>query len=255
MINLKLLALPPFTLLQNNMRLFFAVLLTGFCLQTSIAQTGGWLTRPRVQKLQNFDKPILSWGYYFGMNNLDFNFDYREDRPDVQVQREMGFNVGMIGDLRLSEHINLRLEPGLVYSQRNLMYPDNPLFPTEEDQIREVGSTYIYVPLLIRFSTKRLNNIKPFTTFGVAYAYNLSSNERNPDDNADGQFRMLSRPFFYDIGFGIDLYLDRFKLTPSIRGVFAVSNELIPDDAINSPWTSNITKMSTRGIFLNLTFQ
>ena len=237
------------------MRILIAVLFTLFFAHESMAQTGGWLTRPRVQKLQNFDKPTLSWGYYFGINNFDFNFDYREDRPDIQLERQTGFTVGMVGDLRISEHINLRFEPGLVYAQRNLIYPAGPGFTTEEDLLREVGSTYIYVPLLIRFSTKRLNNIKPFTTFGIATAYNLSSNERNPDDNGDGKFRTISRPFFYDIGFGIDIYLDRFKFTPSIRGVFAVSNELVQDDDPNSPWTSNITSMSTRGIFLNFTFQ
>jgi len=237
------------------MRILTAVVFTVFFAHGSFAQSGGWLTRPRVQKLQNFDKPTLSWGYYFGMNSFDFNFDYVEDRKDIQVEREVGFTVGMVGDLRISDHINLRLEPGLVYAQRNLMFPDDPRFETEEDQIREVGSTYIYIPLLLRFSTQRLNNIKPFVTFGVATAYNLSSNETNPDDNDDGQFRMKKRPFFYDIGFGIDLYLDRFKFTPSIRGVFAVSDELVPDDDFNSPWTSNITRMSTRGIFLNFTFQ
>ncbi|MFT5752189.1 MAG: hypothetical protein ACI828_001034 [Flavobacteriales bacterium] len=237
------------------MKIFFAVLFTLLFTQESIAQTGDWLTRSRVQKMQNLDKQVLSWGYYFGINSFDFNFDYREDRPDIQVERETGFTVGMVGDLRISEHINLRLEPGLVYAQRNLIYPDDPAFTTEEDQLREVGSTYIYIPLLLRFSTKRLNNIKPFVTFGVATAYNLSSNERNPDDNGDGQFRTTTRPFFYDIGFGIDLFLDRFKLTPSIRGVFAVSDELVQDDDPNSPWTSNITRMSTRGIFLNFTFR
>jgi len=61
--------------------------------------------------------------------------------------------------------------------------------------------------------------------------------------------------FFYELGFGIDFYLTWFKFTPSIRGVFALNDELVRDFDTNSPWTSNITSMKTRGFFINFTFQ
>jgi len=58
------------------------------------------------------------------------------------------------------------------------------------------------------------------------------------------------------LGVGIDLYLFWFKFTPSIRGVFALNDELIRDnDNANSPWTSNVHTMKTRGLFINFTFQ
>ena len=37
---------------------------------------------------------------------------------------------------------------------------------TDSDLLREVKSTYIHVPLLLKFSTKRLNNFKPFIVGG-----------------------------------------------------------------------------------------
>ena len=61
---------------------------------------------------------------------------------------------------------------------------------------------------------------------------------------------------FYELGIGIDLYLFWIKFTPSIRGVFAINDELIRDnDNVNSPWTSNVHTMKTRGLFINFTFQ
>ena len=61
--------------------------------------------------------------------------------------------------------------------------------------------------------------------------------------------------FFYEIGFGIDFYLEWFKFTPSIRGIFAINDEHVPDNEIDSPWTSNIRNMKTSGFVLNFTFQ
>ena len=215
-------------------------------------------SKEKIRNLENEDKKRLSWGYYLGFNSLDFNFDYNQDRPDILVEKGTGFNVGLIGNLRIMEYIDLRLEPGLTISNRNLTY-DESYFDgieyTESDLTREVKSTYIYFPLLVKFSSKRLNNFKPFVVGGISTAINLSSNEKNPDDNSSGQFRTKTNMLFYEVGVGIDFYLAFFKFTPSIRGVFAINDELIPDNDPNSPWTGNITTMKTRGIFINFTFQ
>jgi hypothetical protein len=104
-------------------------------------------------------------------------------------------------------------------------------------------------------STKRLNNFKPFIVGGFSTALNLSSNQDNPDDNSNGQFRTKKNMVFYELGFGIDFYLYWFKFTPSIRGVFALKDEVVRDEDPNSPWTSNIHSMKTRGLFINFTFQ
>lgn len=234
------------------MRSITVVILLLLC---SSAVNAQWLTKPKIQNNQNYDKKPISWGYYFGINSFDFDFDYLEEQADIQVDRSIGFNVGLIGNLRLSEYIDLRTEPGLAITQRNLIYEQEPRFENERDLSREVSSTYIYLPLLVRFNTKRLNNVRPFVSFGVATAINLSSNEDNPDDNFAGQFRTTTSPFFYELGIGMDFYLYYFKFTPSIKGVFAASNELVPDNGSNSPWTGNLSSIQSRGVFLNFTFQ
>ncbi len=217
---------------------------------------GQLFSKERLANLETFDNRLLSWGYFLGFNQYDFKFDYNNqisDREtDILVETQTGFNVGLIGDLRINQYINLRLEPGIYFTQRNLMFPG---FEEERDFLREVKSTYIHVPLLLKFSTKRINNIKPFVVVGISRSLNLGSNENNPEDNSIGQFRMSQGTGYYEVGFGIDLYLFYFKFSPSIRGVFATSDELVRDDDPNSPWTSNVASMKTRGVFINFTFQ
>ena len=89
---------------------------------------------------------------------------------------------------------------------------------------------------------------------GVSTALNLSSNAESPDDNYNDRFRMTKWSNFYEVGFGIDFYLEYFVFSPSIRGVFSMNDELIRDNDPNSPWTGNVQEMKTRGFFINFTF-
>ena len=234
-----------------------AVLILIYILSINIASSQ-LFTKEKLSNNENFDKAKISWGYYLGINSYDFNFDYQQDLSDVQVEKTTGFNVGLIANLRINDFFDLRFEPGLIMSNRNLSYNPNDFGDSEfleNIHLREVKSTYIHFPLLLKISTKRLNNFKPFVTTGVSTAINLSSNEKNLADNSSGQFRTKKNMFFYELGFGIDLYLEWFKFTPSIRGVFAISDELIRDDDPLSPWTGNINFIKTSGVLINFTFQ
>jgi hypothetical protein len=204
----------------------------------------------------NFDMQRFSWGYFLGFNTYDFDVDYKNYKAspatgkDFSVDRTIGFNVGLVGNMRLSEHLDLRLEPGVSFNRINFQFTK-----ADSKTFREINSTFVHIPLLLKFSTTRINNYKPFVVGGVSTSINLSSNENNPDDNDDGQFRMTTNNYYYEIGFGIDLYLYYFKFTPSIRGIFAINDEFVRDDNPNNFYSGNVDKMSSRGVFVNFTFQ
>ncbi len=206
-----------------------------------------------VLNLQTEDLKLLNWGYYLGFNQYDFQFEYQNDiDQDILVDTTFGFNVGLIGELRINEFLDARFEPGLLYTQRLLGFPG---FTSEQDALREVRSTYIRFPLLLKVSARRFGNWKPYVTGGVYTSLNLGAKEDSLDDNSSGEFRMKKNVYGYELGFGIDFYTEYFKFSPSIRGVFALTDELIPDNDPNSPWTGNINAMRTRGIFINFTFE
>lgn len=235
------------------MKKFIAIAFIFFSIGAAKAQI---FSGERVLNQQNFDQERWSWGYFLGFNSYDFNFDYINYNPshvtgqDFRVEKRIGFNVGLLGNLRLSNNLDLRLEPGVNFNTRGFQ-----AVKADANTYREISSTYVHIPLLLKFSANRLNNFKPFVVGGLSTSINLSSNENNPDDNSAGQFRMTTNSYYYEIGVGIDLYLYYFKLSPSIRGVFAINDELIRDANPNSLYTGNVDKMSSRAIFLNFTFQ
>lgn len=212
-------------------------------------------TKRVVEQLPNFDKQPVHWGYFLGLNQYDFRFDYNNipENGDILVDTGLGFNVGLVGNLRLSDYFDLRLEPGLYYTQRILNFRSPEL--SGSDAIRETNSTYIHLPLLLKASARRWGNVKPYLVAGLSTSINLGSREKSIDDNRTGTFRMKKNTQYYELGIGIDFYLPTFKFSPSIRGVFAMTDELMPDADPNSPWTANINNMKSRGVFINFTFE
>jgi len=201
---------------------------------------------------QNWDKQKVFWGYYLGLNQKSFKINYKSANTYINVTPSVGFNVGLIGDLRLHKNISLRLEPGLSSNTKQLAFTSIPGGP--KDSIRDVNATYLRIPLLLKFNTNRMNNFRPFLIGGVSYDYNFSSNQDNPIDNSNGEFRMKKNNFTYEIGLGVDFYLPYFIFSPSIRGVFAINNELVKDNDPNSKWTGPIDYFGTRGLFIKFAF-
>ena len=227
----------------------------GFFILFSIAFSA---QRERVEYLPSFDKKLIHYGFYLGLNQNDFKLNLRESpitNSDITVESSAGFNVGLVADLRLHKNLSLRLEPGLVSNTKIILFNHLNTSSIPQDSIRDVGSTYLHIPLIFKFSTDRYKNIRPYLLGGISYDHNFSSNERNQDDNSSGEFRMKTHNFMYEVGVGIDFYLYYFKFSPSIRGVFAINNEIKYDDDLNSKWTAPVNFMGTRGVFLNFSFE
>jgi hypothetical protein len=228
-----------------------AVLIVLLLSSFAFSQTKGMFSRDPLINLENFQKQKVYFGYYLGFNSFDFKIDYNTVGPDIQVKKTTGFNVGIVGDLKLQEYINLRFEPGLYYTKRDLNYAN---FSRPIDAIREVNSTYIHFPLLLKFSSLRTGNIRPYLVGGLSATLNLSSNSKSIDDNAEQRFRVKPWTTNYELGLGVDIFSEYFIFSPSIRGLFSINDELIRDKDPNSPWTGNIQSLKSRAILINFTF-
>ncbi len=247
----------PFIQPQNNIIMIKNIFLFSCFL---LLATSVFAQRNKADNLPSFDEPKFHYGFYLGLNRNDFKLDYRPNTlpqnrtPQVIVEPSIGFNVGLIADYRLHKNINLRFEPGLMTNAKKITF--NHIIGAENQRVRgSVGSTYLHLPLILKFSTDRLDNVRPYVLGGISFDHNFSSNESNVDDNASGEFRMKSSNFMYEVGIGIDIYLNFFKFSPSIRGVFAINDELVRDNDPNSQWTNPINYMGTRGIFLHFAFE
>ncbi len=240
--------------------------------------------KERIEYLPNFDKRTIHFGYYIGVNSNSFKVSYFDQSgfdPNspvnpvppqdmfVSINSSVGFNLGFVIDYRLHKNVNLRFEPGLMSNSKEITFidpnldaaPDGiPIYKeSTRDPVRKIAGTYMHLPLLLKLSANRMNNIRPYIIGGVSFDYNFSSNQDNGKDNYDAEFRMKKSNFMYEVGIGMDFYFFFFKFTPSIRGIFAINNELVPDEVrdpqYSSPWTGPIDYFGTRGVFLNLTFE
>lgn len=236
---------------SRKMKKLFLVILIMKSFQIEAQFGKNMFSNDPIVNLENFDLQRVHWGYFLGFSTFDFKTDYNVENNLIDVKGNTGFNVGLVGNLRLHQYVDLRFEPGLYYASRTLTYSQ---FDNDRDGLREVKATYINFPLLLKFSSLRTGNIRPYLVGGVSATLNLSSNSKSDDDNLQQRFRVKPWTQNYELGFGVDLYFEYFKFSPSIRGVFGFNDELIRDNDPNSPWTGNIQSMKTRAILINFTF-
>jgi hypothetical protein len=230
------------------------VLLLLFSIHAKAQLGKSMFTKDPIVNLENFDKQRVYWGYFLGFSSFDFKTDLKNDPLpgyNIDVKGHTGFNVGLVGVLRLHEYVELRLEPGLYYASRTITYEQ---FTNEQEGVREVKATYIDFPLILKFSSLRTGNVRPYLLGGLSSTLNLSSNAKSKDGNELQKFRVKQWTQNYTVGFGVDLYFEYFKFSPSIRGVFGLKDELIRDANPNSPWTGNIESLKTRAFLINFTF-
>lgn len=227
--------------------IFLVIASLFLCVNSGFAQ--------RIDKLEylpTFDKRPIHWGFYMGFNQKSFKLDYKLPNILINIKDDTGFNIGLIGDMRIFDNLNVRLEPGISHNVKTLYFTN---ISTARDSVRELSNTYLHVPLLLKFSANRLNNLRPYLLAGLSYDFNFSSNQDNSEDNSQRVFRMTKNNFMYEVGFGVDFYFFFFKFSPSIRGIFAINNELVRDFDPNSQWTTPINYLGTRGIFINFSFE
>lgn len=246
------------------MKKIVVFILLGTALQVQAQSPNNLFGREPIINLENFQQQRLYFGFYLGLNSYDFKIDYNTVSEDILVTKSTGFNVGLVANLKLQEYVSLRFEPGLNYTTRDLQYPESYFAgmpaPSTSDKLRQVNSTYLHFPLLLKFLSLRTGNVRPYLLGGVSATLNLSSNSKSLDDNYQDRFRVKPWSTNYEVGFGIDIFSEYFIFSPSIRGVFGINDELIRDTNADgsirteSPWTGNIESLKTRGFFINFTF-
>ncbi len=235
-------------------------------------------TRNRMDNLESFDQQKFSWGFYLNGSYynyrlvLDPRYGMNVDHNLVTSKPSYGFGAGLIGKMRMSDHFDLRIEPGLQFLQREIRFdtqsndqyaagtltnpPFTPKQLTEADKVRNIKQTLLDVPVLIEIHGDRWYNSRPYIATGVNYIMNLQSNAKNNDDNLQGTFRSTTNNFAWSAEMGVQLYFSRFKLTPGIRGTFFLNNELVSDYPTTPPyWTKSLSTISSRAFMFILKFE
>ena len=192
---------------------------------------------PKVNNLQKFDQKRIHFGFALGINNGGFALQRKaynlttDSLRSLNVVNQSGFNLGIVSDLHITSWLNLRFVPTLVFGQRNLEYNFMSSLGIAYTEIRQIESTYLDFPLLIKYRSARVNNFAAYFIGGGKYSLDLASNEAVSNDDIDDSIIKLKRnTYSAEVGIGTDFFLPYFKLGLEIKMAYSLDNALIRDD-------------------------
>ena len=168
-----------------------------------------------------------------------------------------GFSVGVLADLRLSQHLNLRCSPTMHFGSKHLTFHNLSTLTPEGRPLevrQDMKNTYLSIPVDLKFSAERWNNYRPYMMAGVNPMVNLTTKNQ--------EYIQLKRSdLFFELGLGCDLYLPFFKLIPELKFCYGLGNVLDKDHAgelrDNSmlPFAYSINDVRSKMFVLTLYFE
>ncbi|GAA4337026.1 hypothetical protein GCM10023149_46270 [Mucilaginibacter gynuensis] len=171
----------------------------------------------------------------------------------ISSKNSSGFAVGFITRYRITDHLEARTTPSLVFADRMLNYT----YATDDPQLRSVDkkitTTTVDVPLLLKIKSDRLGDYRGYLIGGVKFSGAIGSKKNN--DNLDLTERLVrNKGFFtsYEAGIGCDIYFEYFKLSPEIKISNSIGNILLKE---NHPYSTPLSSLSLHTIEFSLHFE
>ncbi|WP_342645112.1 outer membrane beta-barrel protein [Mucilaginibacter sp. CSA2-8R] len=168
----------------------------------------------------------------------------------ISSRRTPGFAVGFISRYSLTEHLEARLTPALVFADRELNYT---FYNPSDNTVRQVQATTVDVPLLLKIKSDKVGNVRAYLVGGVKYSMAIS--KQKEDLNQDFlQRKILNTRNFasYEAGIGCDIYFQYFKMSPELKIANSMGNLLIQG---TNPLSSPIDKLFLHQIMFSLHFE
>jgi len=228
----------------------------------ALASFSTFAQKPKVENLPLFKQKKVHFGFTLGLNSSNYTLD-RKDIDFVNdslylidVDGQSGFTLGIVSALHFNEFFSLRFLPSLSFAQRNINYTfrkDILGVPATETLVRTVESTYIELPLLFKYRSKRLNNFAAYLIGGGKYVMDLASNE--DVDNAtlnEPIIKTNSQFIAAEVGIGTDFFLPYFKFSIEGKMSYGISNILVRDNTI---FSNPIERMLPKMFILSLHFE
>lgn len=167
-----------------------------------------------------------------------------------------GFNVGVLGEARINDHMAFRVAPALYFGTRHISFhnmdehaPDSTLAHSQT-----MKSVYISCAMDFIFASKRNGNTRPYLMAGINPVVNLTGKK-------DDIIRLKRYDVFLEAGIGCDFYLPFFKLRPELKFMYGLANCLDTGhadqlrDANLRPYANSVNKARSKMIALTFYFE
>jgi len=182
---------------------------------------------PRIQHRPYLDNRFLHYGFFVGMDMMDLelkNNGYIDPTSNEQWYTDVdnyqpGFVVGVLGEVRLSKYLGLRLQPSIHFGQKHIVFHEQL---SGRDSTQNLKSTYFSVPIALKIAAPRYNNFRPYFSIGVAPTIDLTTRKHMA-------LRTQALDCYFEVAAGCDFYLPYFKLIPELRFSFGLRDILVHD--------------------------
>ena len=173
--------------------------------------------------LGNFDDKPVHFGFALGFNQPSFYLEKKSSQiflddslQSLLVNSKGGFTLGVITSLNINQNFKIRFVlPSLSFQESEMEYTYlNPSNFEQTIYVKSLRPVYLDFPVLFKFRTNRINNFAVYGISGLRYGIDMSSNidVNNSIDLEDQIIKLKKSDFGFEVGGGIDLFLEYFKL-------------------------------------------
>lgn len=170
----------------------------------------------------------------------------------------VGFGIGLVINKRVTNHIDLRFTPVIVFADRQVDYQyQTPAVNNKEfsEKLQKVSPTMVEFPLGLKIKSDRRRNFRAYMLGGAKFNYDLASGKIKEETGGAIQkvLRNSKSYFSYEAGIGFDLYFEYFKMSPEIKVSHSFNDVLRHDDT--NPYAFPIEKAILRSFTFSLFFE
>ena len=204
----------------------------------------------RRRHLEFYDDKPIHYGILFGVPFTRFNIKHNNDFVSkdsafvIQSPTNAAFRMGFIVNAFLTDHFDIRTTPSVSLYERQVKFR----YPNGTDKIEKRESTWIEIPLLLKYKSLRRVNSRMYMVAG--FTLGLETNVKR--SKGGGQLDTKSSDFSVDYGVGYEQFFEFFKFAPELRFSHGLGNVFRPSK--NSAGVG-ISKLTTHTVTLYLNFE
>lgn len=178
-----------------------------------------------------YDLQPVHFGFSIIGNTGKLKFTTSESMRSLDTLRRIdginypGFGVGGVMNVRLADYWDFRTMVNIQFVERQLDYH----FNDGRIESLQISSTYMEVPMQLKYKSKRHKNTRVYLVGGVTYRFDFASDIDSERSDTKPIVALYPNSFSYDMGIGLDIYFPYFKFSPEFRVSNGLGNSLVED--------------------------
>lgn len=200
--------------------------------------------------------------YYFGLSlGAVYSRFQIEHHPSFLQQDSIlvvepgntpGISLRLVAGLNLSNRFELRFNPGLIFTDRPILYTLNRNYDGDLDQgynvKKSVESIITTFPLHLKFKSDRIGNFRVYMLGGAKLDFDLASNAKKR--KLEDQLKIRNMSYGIEGGIGFNFYRKSVTITPEIKISNGLNNLHERNDKLN--YSRVIDRIQSRMIVFTL---